>query len=136
MNIMHEATELCPVELVVPAERNMMLVIRLTTAGVLARAGLTVDVMDDVTLAVEEACNCLIGQGESPRKIRLRFSRLKDALQISVCYLCDGEDGMCGMDAGELDVVYAILESMVDAVKIEETDGLIHAICLQKKIAC
>ena len=43
---------------------------------------------------------------------------------------------MCGMDAGELDVVYAILESMVDAVKIEETDGLIHAICLQKKIAC
>ena len=50
------------VELSFPSDKSMMLVLRLTAAGVLARAGLTVDVMDDVKLAVEEACNCLIGQ--------------------------------------------------------------------------
>ena len=42
-----------PVELKLPARQEMMLVLRLTTAGVIARAGLTVDRMDDVKLAVE-----------------------------------------------------------------------------------
>ena len=37
-----------PVELKLPAEQSMMLVLRLTTAGVVTRAGLTVDRMDDV----------------------------------------------------------------------------------------
>ena len=41
-----------PVELKLPAEQNMMLVMRLTTAGVVARAGLTVDRMEDVKMAV------------------------------------------------------------------------------------
>jgi anti-sigma regulatory factor (Ser/Thr protein kinase) len=38
----------------------MLLVIRLTTAGVMARAGLTVDILDDLKMSVEEACYCLI----------------------------------------------------------------------------
>ena len=58
-----------PVELKLPARQEMMLVLRLTTAGVIARAGLTVDRMDDVKLAVEEACSCLIGQASSPRRL-------------------------------------------------------------------
>ena len=58
-----------PVELKLPAEQNMMLVMRLTTAGVVARAGLTVDRMEDVKMAVEEACNCLIGGDPAPRRL-------------------------------------------------------------------
>ena len=63
-----------PVELKLPAEQNMMLVLRLTTAGVVARAGLTVDRMEDVKMAVEEACNCLIDGESAPRRLCLRFA--------------------------------------------------------------
>ena len=48
------------VELSVPAHRDMMLVLRLTTAGVVARAGLGVDRINDVKMAVEEACALII----------------------------------------------------------------------------
>ena len=56
-----------PVELTVAAEPGMMLVIRLTTAGVVTRAGLTIDAMDNLKIAAEEACSCLIGQENPPK---------------------------------------------------------------------
>ena len=44
-----------PVELRVAANADMMLVVRLATAGVTARAGLTLDAMDGFKMAAEEA---------------------------------------------------------------------------------
>ena len=73
------------VELSVPASRDMMLVLRLTTAGVIARASLTVDRMDDVKMAVEEACNCLIGDEENaPSRLCLRFVQEGSELIIRI----------------------------------------------------
>ena len=102
-----------PVELKLPAEQNMMLVMRLTTAGVVARAGLTVDRMDDVKMAVEEACNCLIGGENAPRRLCLRFAAEDGFLKIRVC-----GDGACtgAANADELGVARCILESLVDGV--------------------
>ena len=109
-------TVLCePVELTLPAHRNMMLVLRLTTAGVVARAGLTVDRMDDVKLAVEEACNCLIRDADGPERLRLRFTEADGALHISVC----GEGGNpVSIGEDEREVVRCILESMVDGAQL------------------
>ena len=102
-----------PVELKLPAEQNMMLVLRLTTAGVVARAGLTVDRMDDVKMAVEEACNCLIGGDPAPRRLCLRFAAEENFLKIRIC-----GDGACtgAANADELGVARCILESLVDGV--------------------
>ena len=104
-----------PVELKLPAEQNMMLVLRLTTAGVVARAGLTVDRMDDVKMAVEEACNCLIGGDPAPRRLCLRFAVEENFLKIRIC-----SDGECtgAANADELGVVRCILESLVDGVDL------------------
>lgn len=101
-----------PVELNLPAEQSMMLVLRLTTAGVVTRAGLTVDRMDDVKMAVEEACNCLIGGGDIHR-LCLRFEEEQDFLRIRIC-----GDGECTSAANpdEMGVVRCILESLVDGV--------------------
>ena len=104
-----------PVELKLPAEQNMMLVLRLTTAGVVARAGLTVDRMDDVKMAVEEACNCLIGGSGDLKRLCLRFVEEKDFLKIRIC-----GDGECtgAANPDEMSVVRCILESLVDGVDI------------------
>ena len=48
------------IDLWVPGRPEMMLVVRLSTAGVLARSGLTIEAMEDVKMAAEEACGCLI----------------------------------------------------------------------------
>ena len=117
------------VELKVPAEQNMMLVLRLTTAGVVARAGLTVDRMDDVKMAVEEACSCLMDGENPPKRIALRFEDKGDALLISVCGDCD-----CGgsvIEEDEAGVVRCILESLVDSVDVRMHENGICALELR-----
>lgn len=117
-----------PVELKLPAEQNMMLVLRLTTAGVVARAGLTVDRMDDVKMAVEEACNCLIGGNPAPRRLCLRFAVEENFLKIRIC-----GDGECtgAANADELGVVRCILESLVDGVDVCMHGDVIGAVELR-----
>ena len=105
-----------------------MLVLRLTTAGVVARAGMTVDRMDDVKLAVEEACSCLIGEAGGPELLRLRFVWREGGLGISV----RGEGGgPVRVDAEEREVVRCILESLADGVDIRADGDAISEIALR-----
>ena len=86
-----------PVELKVAADPGMMLVIRLTTAGVVTRAGLTIDAMDNLKIATEEACNCLIGQEKPPKRLGLTYVCRDGSLFISVRGL-DMECASCETD--------------------------------------
>ena len=120
------------IELKVPARQNMMLVLRLTTAGVVARAGLTVDRLDDVKLAVEEACSCLIDSENPPERICLRFSQEESNLVIRIC-----GDGCCeetDMDEDEANVVRCILEALVDGVEFDMCNSRICAIELRSNL--
>ena len=116
-----------PVELKLPAQQNMMLVMRLTTAGVIARAGLTVDRINDVKLAVEEACSCLIQTGA--KTLCLKFSEDKDGLRIRVCGDCVCSGAAVAED--ELTVIKCILESLVDGVELRAHGEDVGSICLR-----
>lgn len=115
-----------PVELKLPAQQNMMLVMRLTTAGVIARAGLTVDRINDVKLAVEEACSCLI-QAQI-KTLCLRFSEDQAGLKIDICGDCTCSGASVNED--ELSVVKCILESLVDGVELRSRGNDVGAIRL------
>ena len=110
-----------PIELKLPAERNMMLVLRLTTAGVVARAGLGVDRMDDVKMAVEEACNCIIGDDNAAETLRLTFATNEEHLVIRIC--ADNGCSAAKAQEDELSVIRCILESLVDGVDIRTKNG-------------
>jgi serine/threonine-protein kinase RsbW len=120
-----------PVELTVQAEPGMMLVVRLTTAGVVTRAGLTIDAMDNLKIATEEACNCLIGQQTPPERLFLRYACEENALSIRIATgECD--DCACeGADETELEIVRCILESLTDHVNFDVCEGRIRAIELR-----
>lgn len=119
-----------PVELSVAADAGMMLVIRLTTAGVVARAGLTIDAMDSLKMATEEACNCLIGQKNPPERIALRFSCEDDALVIRAI-AGTSEEPQGGFDETEMEIVRCILAALADEVTFDVRDGWIRAIELR-----
>ena len=53
-------------------------------AGVLARARLTVDAIDDMKMAVEEACTLMISQQCPPAGLCVEFFRREDGLDIHV----------------------------------------------------
>ena len=123
-----------PVELNVTADSSMMLIIRLTTAGVLTRAGLTMDAMDNLKMAAEEACNCLIGQENPPESIRLRFDCVEDGLNIHVSAQ-NSEPRQGSADETELEVIRCILASLADDVSLDVQDGWIHAVELRTALA-
>lgn len=122
-----------PVGLSVAADSSMMLVIRLTTAGVIARAGLTVDTMDNLKMATEEACNCLIGQENPPERLSVCFACEDDDLVIRV--RADASEAMEGeMDETELEIVRCILEALCDSVAFDVQSGRIQSIELRKAL--
>ena len=119
-----------PVELTVAADSAMMLVVRLTTAGVVTRAGLTIDAMDNLKIATEEACNCLIGQANPPQRIGLTYECREDSLCVTVA----GLDKNCEpgeADDAELEVARCILETLADSVNFDVCNGWIRAIELR-----
>lgn len=122
------------VELNLAADAGMMLVVRLTTAGVIARAGLTMDAMDNLKMATEEACSCLIGQKNPPKRIGLRFYCEEDRLKIAVQAL-DGVDATGSADEDELEIVRCILASLADEVSIDVRNGWIRAVELAAALA-
>ena len=123
-----------PIELILPADANLMLVIRLTAAGVIARAGITVDRMDALKMAVEEACGCLMDQPNPPRRLRLRFACERGSLLIHADAL-DCENPCGQTDENELEVMRCILEALVDSAQLEVRDGWIAAVRMKAALA-
>lgn len=123
------------ITLTVPATQAMMLVVRLTTSGVLARAGLSLDTIDDVKMAAEEACNCLVRSsgcarlqvtyGLEPQEFCMRAEAL-------ACASCP--DSLTRIDLDELSVIHCVLKSMVDDVDLSYEGGALRAIVLRKKL--
>ena len=118
-----------PIELTLPADKKLLLVIRLTTAGVVARAGVTVDRMDDLKLAVEEACNCLMDQGCAAEKLNICFDLKENGLEIRVSVEAD-QLSAGNKTQDDLEIEKCILESLVENVEFELRNGWIHAICM------
>ena len=56
------------VDLLVAAQKEMMLIVRMTTLGVLARAGLTLDDMDDMKMAVDANPLAKVKKQEEPKE--------------------------------------------------------------------
>lgn len=116
-----------PIELTLPADPKLMLIIRLTVAGVVARAGVTVDRMDDIKMAVEEACSCLLDQENAPDKLHLQFECHENAMDIRICALSK-DDPVGNVDDAELDVMRCILDSLADHTEFDVQNGWIASI--------
>lgn len=126
------------VELCVPAVKEMMLVVRLTTAAVMARTGISADSMDEMKMAVEEAANCLM-QTSCISALKLSFVRVADGVSVTLRGVPD-ETAKCSerqkraISEDEITVVRCILETMADEVTISQEQGSIRSIELLSRI--
>lgn len=122
------------VVLTVPAEREMMLVVRLTTSGALARSGLSVDVVSDVKLAAEEACGCLM-RASRCRSLRVSYWTEDDHFCLRAEMIaCDCEDCASLLSDEELSVIRCVLSSMIDDVTLSFDDDRLRAIDMRQRL--
>jgi len=119
----------------VPAERNMILIVRMTTSGVVSRAGFTLDEVDDMKMAVDEASNLMLLQKPGCRKLKFTYEYAADSVTALIEGLDFAGQAENGEDINMQEVIRCILESMVDEVTLTEmADGRIEAIRLKKTI--
>ncbi|MEG0145239.1 MAG: hypothetical protein RSK76_07735 [Clostridia bacterium] len=122
------------ITLTVPAKQQMMLVIRLTTAGVLARAGLSMDAMDDMKMAAEEACATLI-RSSGCEQLTVSYAVEERAFRLHAqTSACSCRDCLTGLTDEEIAVVRCVLLSLTDDVSLTFDDRCLRAIDLRKQL--
>jgi serine/threonine-protein kinase RsbW len=74
------------VELRVPADPAYLAVVRTATAGLAARLDLTLDEIEDLRIAVDEACSLLLVGRAHPREtLSAAFSVGEESLTVLIC---------------------------------------------------
>ncbi|MER7440663.1 ATP-binding protein [Micromonospora avicenniae] len=72
------------VHLTVPADGGYLGVLRTATAGLAARLQFALDEIEDLRIAVDEACAMLLAVATSDAELECRFSVTEDALTVEV----------------------------------------------------
>ncbi len=104
------------VNLTLPAQKQMLLVIRMTTSGVLARANLSVDSLEDMLQAVEEAFGFL-AEKSGCRQVSLEYDFLEKAVVVRIAAVACPR--ACSKNALPEAVIHDVLEAFADEVVME-----------------
>ncbi|HWC11873.1 MAG TPA: ATP-binding protein [Acidimicrobiales bacterium] len=70
------------VRLEVPASPAFFRVARMMAAGVASRLGFTLEEVDDLRIAIDELCFCLVGRNGRPGTLSLRYVMGADGLVV------------------------------------------------------
>ena len=72
------------VEIRLPAESAYLSVLRTATAGLAARLDFTLDEIEDLRIAVDEACAMLLPHGVETAQLTCRFELTPETLEVTV----------------------------------------------------
>lgn len=71
------------IKMEIPANPDYVSIIRLTTSGIANRVGFSIDDIEDMKVAVSEACTNAIKHSED-NKVNILFNLLSDKLEIEI----------------------------------------------------
>ena len=104
----------------VPPEAGYVHILRAVTASVAARLPISFDGVEDLRLAVDEACAWLLARGRSTSRMTLRLRPLDDRLEAEVSI--DAADGPWPPPDLQQSLPWKILSALVDTLSVD-TDG-------------
>jgi serine/threonine-protein kinase RsbW len=105
----------------VPARAGSVHVRRAVTTSVAARLPITFDGIEDLRLAVDEACAWLLARGRAATGMTLRLRPLHDRLEAEVSI--DAADGPWPPPDLEQSLPWRILSALVDTLSLSADAG-------------
>jgi serine/threonine-protein kinase RsbW len=120
-------TESETVTVSVPADVSFVSTLRLTTASLAARCGLTVDDIEDLRLAVDEACSLLLPHASAGSTLDTRFVLSPGRLEVDAA--------VSSATAAELDrtgFAWTVLGALASSVDVAR-DGSTLTIAVTKQ---
>ena len=98
-----------PIELTLPADSRLLLLVRLVASGLASTAGFDVDQLEDLRIAVDEAVAALLEGGDGSR-LALSFA-IDDS---SVTMVGQTPANSSGLDGERLEISRQILDAVCD----------------------
>jgi serine/threonine-protein kinase RsbW len=102
------------VTLNVPAVPSSVSIVRAVTAGVASRMALPYEAVDDLRIAVAEACNRLFALPD-PRQLRVELAARNDALRVVLS--TDGGTGAWPRDDHDASLAWKVIEGLTDGAE-------------------
>ena len=106
----------------VPAQPDFVHVVRSVVATVAARAEMTFDEIDDLRLAVDEACAQLLALPAPATTLTLQLSPA-DGGGLVVVVTIDGEVRTWPPEGAERTLTWQVLAALADEARFEQVDG-------------
>lgn len=120
------------VRLLLPADDGMLGVARMTASAVAAQSGLDIEAVEDLKVAVAEACHVILHQAKQCLQLVISFDFLPGALYVQIQGMravpCVNEGGA----PADTHVSKGIFEMLVDDVRFERDGCGIHTVVLMK----
>jgi serine/threonine-protein kinase RsbW len=110
-----------------PAEGAYLSVLRTATAGLAARLDFTLDEIEDLRIAVDEACAMLLAQAESDSTLECDFELGRDTMTISV-----SADSAVGRPPSKDTFAWTVLSALAGSVDSHVGPGDRVTIVLRK----
>ena len=108
-------------ELKVPADESWQLVVRMALAGTGALLGLSVDLLDDLHLGADEACNCLLNQKQKIEALEISCYRKEN--KVYAIFTGKRTEECQNIAEADVEIVEAILSTITVGVDIK------HDVC-------
>jgi serine/threonine-protein kinase RsbW len=102
--------------LTLPAAPEFVRIARLTSAGLATRIGMGYDEVEDLRIAVGEACSLLIGPGTRPGTLTLTFAIGAGTVGVDIVGALDGAPPAADPDTELSD---QILDAVVDEHRVD-----------------
>ncbi|HYI60224.1 MAG TPA: hypothetical protein VEW93_00300 [Acidimicrobiales bacterium] len=106
------------ITLTLPAAPEFVRIARLTSAGLATRIGMGYDEVEDLRIAVGEACSLLIGDGSRPGALTLTFTLGPDTVAVDIAGGLAGPGRATDPDTELSD---QILDAVVDDHRVDLT---------------
>jgi serine/threonine-protein kinase RsbW len=111
------------VELTVPADPAYVAVLRAVTASLAARHDLTLDEIDDLRIAVDEACALLLPHARPASALSAGFGEAGDSLQITVSVALADDGSDTGPVLDQTSFAWMVLTALTESVTSASTSG-------------
>ena len=108
------------VQLRIPADGAFVSALRTLTAGLAARCDLTIDQIEDLRIAVDEACSLLLPHAAAPAHLTALFTLEPGALRVVASVPADPS---ANPDRGGL--AWTVLSALADDLSVSNDDGVL-----------
>jgi serine/threonine-protein kinase RsbW len=106
------------VEVRVPAVGSYVATLRITTASLAVRCDLTIDDIEDLRLAVDEACALLLPHASEGSTLDARFQLAAGRLEVATSVHTDDE-----AEPDRSGFAWTVLGALATAVEVSNRDG-------------